>query len=359
MNTIVDNLLKTPKKDNRANTPKTQVSIPNFSQQADLLYLPNDRGYKYALVVVDLGSKLIDAVPLKTKKPSGILEGFKTIYKRGVLNKPVQLELDNGSEFKGVFKQWADKNGINLWYKKPGRHRQQAVVERANQLLGNAIHKRMLSEEVLTNKHAVAWVSVLPDFVKELNIARRDSIDFLQCERRSQRKQRKSSDNLQCSGDSCILLEEGTKVRVQLDNPIDYVTRNKVQGRFRSADIKWDPTIRTIVSVILKPNQPPLYLLNSLNESKPYESIGYTKNQLQVVPDDEQLPSEDVIIGTDEYYIPEKILDKTKINGRIHYLIKWKGYPKSESTWESRTKFMEDQPVMVRRFEKASIQRKS
>lgn len=338
---LVDNLLKKPKKDSKMNTPTTQVSIPNFSQQADLLYLPNDKGFKYALVVVDLGNGATDAVPLKTKQPEEILTGFKTIYKRGLLNKPVQLELDNGSEFMGAFKKWAVNNEINLWYKKPGRHRQQAVVERTNQIIGDALHKRMIAEEILTKKHAVAWVSVLPKVIDDMNKSR------------SFRRPRKIVENPVCSGDSCVLLDEGTKVRTRLDNPIDIVTNKTIPGRFRSADIKWDPTVRTIVSVIIKPGQPPLYLLNSLDKSSEYESIGYTKNQLQVIPEDEQLPSDDVIVGDDEYYIPERILDKTKKNGKIYYLIKWKGYHKDESTWESRAKFMEDQPVMVRKYERA------
>ena len=40
---------------------------PNAIQQADLLYLSDDTGFKYPLVVIDLGSRLMDAEALKNR----------------------------------------------------------------------------------------------------------------------------------------------------------------------------------------------------------------------------------------------------------------------------------------------------
>jgi len=62
-------LMRRPMKDTKLNAPMIDPSILQHStHQADLLFLPHDRGYKYALVVVDLGSRLVDAAPLKSKK---------------------------------------------------------------------------------------------------------------------------------------------------------------------------------------------------------------------------------------------------------------------------------------------------
>ena len=66
-NNILDNLLKLPKKDNNINTPHHVTDEVNTIQQADLLYLPDDNGFKYLLVVVDLGSRLMDAEALKNR----------------------------------------------------------------------------------------------------------------------------------------------------------------------------------------------------------------------------------------------------------------------------------------------------
>ena len=42
-----------------------------------------------------------------------------------------------------------------------------------------------------------------------------------------------------CEGNSCTLLEDGTKVRVKLDNPINYVDEKRLHGTFRASDIRW------------------------------------------------------------------------------------------------------------------------
>ena len=66
------NLYKKPKKDKGVNMPHIHSNEINTVQQADILYLPNDNGYKYCLVVVDIGSRLTDAVPLKNKSAEDV-----------------------------------------------------------------------------------------------------------------------------------------------------------------------------------------------------------------------------------------------------------------------------------------------
>jgi len=41
-----------------------------------------------------------------------------------------------------------------------------------------------------------------------------------------------------------------------------------------------------------------------------------------------------IIINNEEEYEVEEILDKRTRYGKIQYLIKWKGYPLSEASWE-------------------------
>ena len=61
-NQEVYNLYKTPKKD------KISPIFYNFEKdhthQADLLFMPDDKGYKYCLCVVDVATALMDAEPL-------------------------------------------------------------------------------------------------------------------------------------------------------------------------------------------------------------------------------------------------------------------------------------------------------
>ena len=68
--------------------------------QADLLFLPNDDGYKYALVVVDVATGDTDAEPIKNKTPRDVMNAIKNIYERKYLNVPTfELVVDSGNEF--------------------------------------------------------------------------------------------------------------------------------------------------------------------------------------------------------------------------------------------------------------------
>jgi len=53
------------------------------TQQADLLFLPNDNGYKYALVCVDVATRKIDAQPIKDKKPETVMKAIKKLWGTG------------------------------------------------------------------------------------------------------------------------------------------------------------------------------------------------------------------------------------------------------------------------------------
>ena len=103
-NNILDNLLKLPKKDNNINTPHHVTDEVNIIQQADLLYLPDDNGFKYLLAVVDLGSRLMDAEALKNRDATTVRNAMIKLYKRKILQEPLVSQVDGGSEFKGPFK---------------------------------------------------------------------------------------------------------------------------------------------------------------------------------------------------------------------------------------------------------------
>ena len=89
------------------------VTKVNKMHQADLLYLPHDKvyqnTYKYVLNVIDVASRYKASRPLKTKKASEVAEMFKDIYKKGPLKYPVELHVDNGTEFK------AEKGNAATW----------------------------------------------------------------------------------------------------------------------------------------------------------------------------------------------------------------------------------------------------
>ena len=67
--------------------PRFDVRTPNEVHQADLLFLPHDRPgrgrklYKYALTLVDIGSRFKEAQPLATKTAKEVAMALEKIYK--------------------------------------------------------------------------------------------------------------------------------------------------------------------------------------------------------------------------------------------------------------------------------------
>ena len=160
-NQQLHNLYKKPIKDKGVNMPHFQVLEKNLIHQADILYLPHDNGYKYALVVVDSHDRSVDAEPLKEKDSKTITAAFKKIYSRKILKEPQKIEVDNGTEFKGETKKYFEEIGVAIRTALPGRHRMQAMVERKNQEIGTALSKRMTAQELLTGEESTEWIEDL------------------------------------------------------------------------------------------------------------------------------------------------------------------------------------------------------
>ena len=51
-------------------------------------------------------------------------------------------------------------------------------------------------------------------------------------------------------------------------------------------------------------------------------------------------------IGDEIEYEVEKVLGKKKIQGRDHYLIKWKGYSNEDNTWEPSENLLNAQDAL-------------
>ena len=160
--TLLEDLYKRPRKEKYYVNKSKFITPdePNILQQADLLFLPDDDDYKYALVVVDTFDRRVDAIGLKDKKALNIIGGFKQIYeKHKILNYPNIMTIDQGKEFfnKDVIKYFEHHNTlvkVNERY----RHRQNAFVETANKYIGSLIHKIQTNIELVTGQRYNKWI---------------------------------------------------------------------------------------------------------------------------------------------------------------------------------------------------------
>ena len=140
---LIRRLTQPPKKDKGQNQTYFFNPTKNHTHQADLLSLPNDKGFKYLLVVIDISTKLVDAQPLRQKTAQTVLNAMKKIYERGTLKLPKRIEVDDGGEFKSIFHEYFEDKDTYIRRGKPGRHKMQAYVERANQNLGTKIFQKI------------------------------------------------------------------------------------------------------------------------------------------------------------------------------------------------------------------------
>lgn len=334
------NLYKKPIKDKGVNVPHFYNRVKDNIHQADLLFLPTDSGYRYALTVVDVASRTVDAEPLKSKKAMEVKEAFEKIYQRKNLTLPSRIEVDDGGEFKAdVAKYFREKN-VSVRVGLPDRRDSQALIERQNLTIGKALFMRQVAQEILTGEADVQWIEDLPTVISEMN------------KKAKKRKNPEPPSEPVCSGSNCNLLPEGTKVRVMLYAPRSaHNTAEKLHGKFRATDIRWNPVARKIVSILLKPGSPPMYLLNGPFKSSMYpegvETIAYRRNELQVIPENEQPPPASVIRGKPNTYVIKSIIDHKKEGKKMMYEVLWKVGTKS---WMEEADLQYAVPDMLRDY---------
>jgi hypothetical protein len=305
--------------------PHTTATGKFNTQQADLLYLPEDEGYKYLLVVVDIATRLCDAEPLKSKDAKSVAKAMQKIFKRKILKPPKRLGVDSGSEFTGQFST-TFKKMFDIVTKIAGRHRQQSVVETKNYQIGKILNTRMLAEEINNDQVNKNWVDILPKVIKLINKSYQiepEKVDV--------------NDPIRVDDFSGKLLPIGQNVRVQLDNPIGY-TGNKLNGKFRAGDIRWTPQIHKITDYYLRPNQPPMYQVDN------NDKVAYTKYQLQVVNENEITPKSTL----QTKYNIKKILKKKKIKNKVYYRVLWEDGSRTD---EPRTNLILDIPDLIKEFD--------
>lgn len=150
--------------------PKFDVSTPNEVHQADLLFLPKDGQYKYALTVVDIGSRYKASEPLKTKNSTEVADAFAKMYKKGPLKWPTLLQVDPGKEFMGEVTKLMKKNSTKIRRGRVEIHRDQGIVERFNRTLAERLFGYQYHQELLNpEKRSTEWVKRLPSVMKSLN----------------------------------------------------------------------------------------------------------------------------------------------------------------------------------------------
>lgn len=249
-----------------ANKSRTiDVSTPNVLQHADILFLPDVRGYKYALVVVDAASRYKAARPLKTKSAQAVLAALQDIYKRTPLTWPSSVAVDDGSEFRGVVAKAFEAHDTSVRVAEPGDHSAQAFAEAANRVIG----ERIFGLQSQTSR-VFDWPAKLQDIVDNLNgsVTRMTGMEPEKAVEKKEVPQPAAGSQLTKADKKRAarpeeVLKEGTRVRVLLDDSTQArdAEGKRLAGRRRRTDQTFSRAIFKVAEIRLVPGRPVEYRL--------------------------------------------------------------------------------------------------
>jgi len=150
----------------RKNFPRTHVVVKGVHDdlwQSDLIDMTNypDKGYRYILTLIDVGSKLAWAVPIKRKTGPEVSKALMTILTESKFT-PKLLQTDDGLEYKNqhvskLLKEW------NIQRYSTYSPLKASIVERFNRTIKNKVWKNFS----MIGKYK--WVDDLPRLLKEYN----------------------------------------------------------------------------------------------------------------------------------------------------------------------------------------------
>jgi hypothetical protein len=140
---------------------------PGESLQADLIEMPDaviNHGTHYVLTVIDVYSRFAWGIALKNKTEAIVLNGFVMVLNQLGDKKVMNLQTDNGSEFKNhLFENFLKEKGIKHNTSFPGDHNVQGIIERFNRTIKNLISRYM------TAYNTKNYVDVLQDLFHNYN----------------------------------------------------------------------------------------------------------------------------------------------------------------------------------------------
>jgi hypothetical protein len=209
---------------------------------ADVLHLPTTGwGYRFLLVIVDIGTNEFDIEPMKgtsksTVSDKEVVEAMKTIFKRKWLNRPDgSIRVDQGNEFKGSFTDYCYKNNILLRRGLGGRHKQLGNIDAFCQQLGRLFNGYMNHMEEKTRKTYRNWTDVIDIVREDLNEIRRvkNTISPFDV---------KTPDVILTGNKYNV----GDKVFRKLEKPKDALGNNQPTANFRVGDYRYDLKPREI-----------------------------------------------------------------------------------------------------------------
>ena len=258
-------------------------------------------GYRYLLVCIDVFSKYVWVIPLKTKTGPALVTAFKKILESG--RKPQKIQTDQGTEFFNKhFKDLMKKEEIQLY--NTYNETKASVVERVIRTLKTRMWR------YFTAKKTMRYIEVLQDLVDLYNRSKHRSI---------QKKPINVTQNNEREVWHTLYGEREKEGPVKYKFEVgDQVRISKMKRTFEKGYLpNFSKEIFTVSQQI--PRHPPVYKLKD-----------YDQEELSGTFYNEELQK---VIKEDDVYEVEKILKKRGKGKNREVYVKWLGYPAKFNSW--------------------------
>jgi transposase InsO family protein len=347
------------------------TNCPGDWWQADLIELPPSiNGFKYVLAIVDLFSSFLILRPLRTKEMTEVVSVFLAVI--GDFGPPIILQSDPGSEFANhLLKELCEITGTDFKISTPKYKGGTGKIER---VIGTASLslKKMLEGAIAT------WDTLIPICQYYYNISvhslsRSSPYAILFTRTHNSGGGEKSS---WISSDEDISHWIDVHQKRILSDIYPAIAESIGNKRRKRAD-KFNATHRIVQPVQMGAQ---VMIVDSDRTSKaqphnvgPYTVAGVTSTGSYILHDDKNsalirnisfLRPYTKADGNPEgdIYTVENIVRHKGRRGspQLRYLIKWKGYPSSENTWEPLENIFDEECIAKywNTFEKRTPQRK-
>ena len=268
-------------------------------------------GHCYVLTIVDEFSRFAMVTPLQRK--SGATDALMSSIKlfRTLTGKPLKrLHTDGGGEFiNKVLQSFLSENGIELTTTTPNTPALNGIVESKNKVLTIKVRCMLATADAPQELHSLAYIYAA-------------QIDNMVCQPSIQNDVPASRmygttimnvDHFKVFGcDAYALIEEGKRGKLQ---------STAIPGIF----VGWDRQHNAYKILLPKTLEVIISRNVQFNESS-FEILQQAKSKIMLTAQDRMVPDEDT-----EYEV-ESIKDLRKRNGKVQYLVYWKGY--RTPTWE-------------------------
>jgi len=272
-----------------------QIDLADMSSLA-----PFTDGVRYLLTCIDVFSKRAWAVPIRSKTGRNVADAFEKIADEQQCN---MLQSDKGSEFlNSVFQSMLQRRGIHF-YTSENEDLKASVVERFNRTLKTKMYR------YFTHKNTRRYVDVLDDLVHSYNNTYHRAIGMAPVEVGPHN-------------------EDEVRNRLYPLKPKSFKWKFDVGDRVRIAMQRrpfrkgylgdWSAEIFEIAKCL--PTTPVTYELKDL--------AGEVIKGRFYEPEVQKVAKSD-----DDDFDVDRILKTRKRNGKIQYLVSWKGYPSKFDSW--------------------------